>query len=91
MTTQNALERHRWSGQTYCLGFVEEQPLNALLDAFANATGLQLNFSFSHDIRPFGAKVMTRGDKLMNDARSSLKRVLAGPDDNCPSQFRPPA
>ena len=55
-------------GQTYCLGFVEEQPLNAMLEAFAN--------------------VMTRGDKLVNDARSSLQRVLAGPDDNCPSQFR---
>ena len=55
-------------GQTYCLGFVEEQPLNAVLEAFAN--------------------VMTRGDKLVNDARYSLQRVLAGPADDCPSQFR---
>ena len=35
-----------------------------------------------------GAKVMTRGDKLFKDARSSLQRVLAGPEDNCPSNFR---
>mmetsp|Transcript_46375 Transcript_46375/g.108671 ORF Transcript_46375/g.108671 Transcript_46375/m.108671 type:complete len:571 (+) Transcript_46375:57-1769(+) len=55
-------------GQTYCLGFVEEIELNAVVDAFAN--------------------VMTRGDKLLKDARTCLKRVLAGPDDNCPSQFR---
>ena len=35
-----------------------------------------------------GVKVMTRGDKLFKDARSSLQRVLAGPENNCPSNFR---
>jgi len=34
------------------------------------------------------ADVMTRGDKLFKDARSSLQRVLAGPENNCPSNFR---
>ncbi|CAK9007241.1 unnamed protein product [Durusdinium trenchii] len=55
-------------GQTYCLGFIEEVPLDVVMEMFAN--------------------VMTRGDGLLKGARAQLQRILAGPENNCPSQFR---
>ncbi|CAK9007834.1 unnamed protein product [Durusdinium trenchii] len=53
-------------GQTYCLGFIEEVPLDVVMEMFAN--------------------VMTRGDGLLKGARAQLQRILAGPENNCPSQ-----
>ncbi|CAJ1426773.1 unnamed protein product [Effrenium voratum] len=55
-------------GQTYCLGFVEEVPLNLVMQVVAN--------------------VMTRGDGLLKGAGAALKKHLAGPRDDCSSQFR---